>query len=330
MAAAMGSMLTAESSPESPRMSCRYCRTMKMNPKRRRTATKIDRLPAARPGVGEHPGVEHRGAAVQLPGDEAGQDRAGRGQAGQRAGGRPSGGGGLDDRVHQRDQAAHGQDGAAAVEAGGVGVGRLGHEPHGADDGGGGQDDVQPEHRRPRPQFQQQPGASRPKTAAPPATAAQTLTARVRCSSGKVPVMVDRVAGMTSAAPRPMTARRPISSLARSGGHGHRRPGAEDRPGRRSAPAAAAVAVAEGPGGQQQRGEHQGISVDDPGQLGLGWRGWPGRWRAARRSATTSRPPPRPAPGTPRRSPRRGGRSAPVRKTGYSSGSPRSSSRSVR
>ena len=45
-------------------------------------------------------------------------------------------------------------------------------------------------------------------------TPAHTLTARVRCSPGKVPVMVDRVAGMTSAAPRPMTARRPMSSAA--------------------------------------------------------------------------------------------------------------------
>jgi hypothetical protein len=57
------------------------------------------------------------------------------------------------------------------------------------------------------------PAASSPSTAPPPATAAQMLTARVRCSPAKVPVMVDRVAGMTSAAPRPRTARRPISSL---------------------------------------------------------------------------------------------------------------------
>jgi hypothetical protein len=58
------------------------------------------------------------------------------------------------------------------------------------------------------------PETRTPSTAAPPATAAHTLTARVRCSSGKVPVMVDRVAGMTSAAPRPRTARRPMSSVA--------------------------------------------------------------------------------------------------------------------
>jgi hypothetical protein len=55
---------------------------------------------------------------------------------------------------------------------------------------------------------------SSPSTADAPATAAQMLTARVRCWLAKVPVMVDRVAGMTSAAPRPGTARRPISSLA--------------------------------------------------------------------------------------------------------------------
>ena len=58
------------------------------------------------------------------------------------------------------------------------------------------------------------PEVSSPSTADPPATAAQTLTARVRCSLAKVPVMVDRVAGMTSAAPRPRTARRAISSVA--------------------------------------------------------------------------------------------------------------------
>ncbi len=58
------------------------------------------------------------------------------------------------------------------------------------------------------------PEVSSPRIAAPPATAAQTLTARVRCSAAKVPVMVDRVAGITSAAPRPRTARKAISSVA--------------------------------------------------------------------------------------------------------------------
>jgi hypothetical protein len=41
-------MLTADSSPESPRMSCRYCRAMKRNPNRAKNWAKIDRLPAAR------------------------------------------------------------------------------------------------------------------------------------------------------------------------------------------------------------------------------------------------------------------------------------------
>jgi hypothetical protein len=58
------------------------------------------------------------------------------------------------------------------------------------------------------------PVASRPSRALPPATAAQTETARVRAAGGNVPVMVDSVAGMTRAAPRPMTPRSRISSLA--------------------------------------------------------------------------------------------------------------------
>jgi hypothetical protein len=36
----------------------------------------------------------------------------------------------------------------------------------------------------------------------------------VRCSLENVPVIVDKVAGMTSAAPKPITARSPISSPA--------------------------------------------------------------------------------------------------------------------
>ena len=56
------------------------------------------------------------------------------------------------------------------------------------------------------------PEASRPRIAAPPATAAQTLTARVRCAAGNVLVIVDSVAGITSAAPSPSNARSTISS----------------------------------------------------------------------------------------------------------------------
>ena len=58
------------------------------------------------------------------------------------------------------------------------------------------------------------PAPSTPKMAAPPATAAQMLTALVRLAGGNVPVMVDSVAGMTRAAPSPITVRRAISSLA--------------------------------------------------------------------------------------------------------------------
>ncbi len=58
------------------------------------------------------------------------------------------------------------------------------------------------------------PDTTTPSTAAPPATPAQMLTALTRWAGGKVPVIVDSVAGMTSAAPRPMTARSPISTVA--------------------------------------------------------------------------------------------------------------------
>jgi hypothetical protein len=58
------------------------------------------------------------------------------------------------------------------------------------------------------------PQHSNPKIALPPATAAQTLTALVRSAGGNVPVIVDRVAGMTKAAPNPMSPRNTISSLA--------------------------------------------------------------------------------------------------------------------
>ena len=58
------------------------------------------------------------------------------------------------------------------------------------------------------------PQHSSPKIALPPATAAQTLTALVRSAGGNVPVIVDRVAGMTNAAPNPMSPRNPISSFA--------------------------------------------------------------------------------------------------------------------
>ena len=58
------------------------------------------------------------------------------------------------------------------------------------------------------------PEVSSPSTALAPATPAHIPTARVRSAEGKVLVIVDRVAGMTRAAPRPITPRRRINSLA--------------------------------------------------------------------------------------------------------------------
>src|SRR5450755_327699 len=58
------------------------------------------------------------------------------------------------------------------------------------------------------------PEVSSPSTALAPATPAHIPTARVLSAEGKVLVIVDRVAGMTRAAPRPITPRRRINVLA--------------------------------------------------------------------------------------------------------------------
>ena len=119
------------------------------------------------------------------------------------------------------------------------------------------------------------PEVSSPSTADPPATAAQTLTARVRCSLAKVPVMVDRVAGITSAAPRPEDGPQGDQFGRGVSGHRDRRGRPEHRqPGQQRQPAA--VAVTEGAGGEQHCGEHQRIRIDDPRQLGLCGVGRPG------------------------------------------------------
>ncbi len=63
-------------------------------------------------------------------------------------------------------------------------------------------------------QWRRTPLQSSPKMALPPATAAQTPTAFVRSAGGYVPVIVDNVAGITNAAPRPIRPRRKMRSLA--------------------------------------------------------------------------------------------------------------------
>ncbi|HEY2869463.1 MAG TPA: hypothetical protein VGJ11_08130, partial [Gaiellales bacterium] len=67
---------------------------------------------------------------------------------------------------------------------------------------------------RQRPGGEAAPG-EQARVAPAPATPTQMPTARPRSSSGKTFVMIERVIGMTSAAPTPMTARRPIASPGR-------------------------------------------------------------------------------------------------------------------
>ena len=79
-------------------------------------------------------------------------------------------------------------------------------------------------------------------------------------------VRIDRVAGMISAAPMPITARAAISDPTSVAKRGARRRQAEDHEpdGER---ALAAVAVAERAGGEQQAREHERVGVDDPLQV---------------------------------------------------------------
>ena len=87
--------------------------------------------------------------------------------------------------------------------------------------------------------------------------------ARCRSSGGKTAVISDSVAGITNAAPAPCTARPTMTSSAESA-----RPLIERAEGEHAEAdeqrALAAEAVAEGAGGEQQPGEHQGVGVDDP------------------------------------------------------------------
>src|ERR1039457_22763 len=263
MVADMGSMLSAEISPESPRMNCRYCKAMKMNPNRAKNCMKIDRLPAARPRW-----AKTRGSSIGLRRLRSHRTKPARtatpaaSPASVRTDSHPWLGASMMEYTSatmpitastapltsRRGALGAADSGTKRMVATRAAVARTTFSPN--TDGH--------DHTSRRI-----PEASSPSTAAPPATAAQTLTARVRCSTAKVAVIVDSVAGMTRAAPQSYQLARGVS------GHGHRRAGREDRQACDQRQPAA-VAVADSPSGQQQRGEHQGIGIDDPRQLGLG------------------------------------------------------------
>ena len=93
--------------------------------------------------------------------------------------------------------------------------------------------------------------------------------ALARSCGGKTLVRIDSVDGMTKAAPRPITARPRMTPSAVS------RKAATRQPARKTSEpdlqrALAAVPVAEGAGGEQEPGEHQGVGVDHPLELRAG------------------------------------------------------------
>ena len=122
---------------------------------------------------------------------------------------------------------------------------------------------------------------SGPRAPPRPATPAQTPMALPRSWAGNTLVMIDRVAGMMNAPPMPMKARVAMSwpdDVANADGH---RADAEDHEADLEG-AAAAEAVAEAAGGEQQAGEDEGVGVDDPlevadGGVEVRGRSWAGR-----------------------------------------------------
>ena len=122
--------------------------------------------------------------------------------------------------------------------------------------------------------MQQQPGAQEPDNRS------GTRRHRPRCQRpccahdfGKAAVSSDSVAGMMNAAPTPATARATMICV-----------GLSNRPSARTTPTAKMTSPTSSaprrpyrspiaPGGQQQACQHQGVAVDDPGQLRLRGRG---------------------------------------------------------
>ena len=96
-----------------------------------------------------------------------------------------------------------------------------------------------------------------------PAKPAQIAIARGRSLGGNTWARIDSVAGITNAAPTPMTARAPITAPDGARQRREQRCRAEhDQPAVEREPSA--VAVTQRTGGEQQAGEHQGVGVDDP------------------------------------------------------------------
>ena len=96
-----------------------------------------------------------------------------------------------------------------------------------------------------------------------PAKPAQIAIACGRSLGGNTWARIDSVAGITNAAPTPITARAPIKLLAEldNAANTDAAPNTIRPP---FSASAAPVAVTERPGRQQEPGEHEAVRVDDP------------------------------------------------------------------
>src|SRR5947209_443458 len=96
-----------------------------------------------------------------------------------------------------------------------------------------------------------------------PETPAQMPMARPRSSGGKTPVRIDSVDGMMSAPPMPMRARVAVRTLAVPAKAEATEPNPKmTRP--RARGGAAAEAVGQAPGREQQARKDEDVGIDDP------------------------------------------------------------------
>ena len=175
----------------------------------------------------------------------------------------------LDDAEHERPDAEGREDGAHRVEADVLGRPGVGHE------GERWRRRSPPRRRRSRRRSTATSGCR----AASPRRACRACrrhrrsrprcpTARARSSGGNTLVIVERVPGMISAPPMPVSARKAMSWPPESAKAESSEPAPKSTmPTSERAPAA--VAVAEGAGDEEQRRQRERVGVGHPGEAGL-------------------------------------------------------------
>ena len=221
------------------------------------------------PGVAEELDLEHRVVGVQLPGDEGADDHEGGGEGAQDAAVRPPVARDLDDAVDQGDEAEDRQCGPDRVHPGRRGVLAVRDDEAPGDQADEDHRHVDQEHRAP-PEVTEQgaahhraDGDAEARDAGPDADGTAPLL-------GRKDSREDRQRGRHDE--RPADAHQgpgggeDVGGAGEGGGHGAQ---PEDREAHGEG-GAAAEAVGQAPGGEQQARKDEDVGIDDPLQLAVG------------------------------------------------------------